>query len=99
MAWVQLPHSPALFYLTEQIEPITLETQQRRGSMIRLNKNDTAWFNYEALPSLHVPADSSPAAELYAAAGVAGIARLHRAIKSRDINKIQRMLDELSQPR
>ena len=61
--------------------------------MIRLSKRDVSWFNHDALPNLRVPPGSSPAAELYVAHGVAGIARLHKLIKSRDINKIQRLLD------
>jgi len=61
--------------------------------MVRLNRHDMQWFNHNALPNLRIPNGSTPAAEVFTATGVAGLARLHEAIRARDINKIQRMID------
>ena len=67
--------------------------------MVRLNRHDMSWFNNTALSRLRIPTGSTPAAEIFTATGVAGLARLHEAIREKDINKIQRMIDNPNQRR
>ena len=67
--------------------------------MVRLNRHDMQWFNNNALPNLRIPTGSTPAAEVFTAAGVAGLARMHEAIRDRNINKIQQMIDNPNQRR
>ena len=60
--------------------------------MIRLNEHELSWFNHNR-QGLRLPKGSSPAAEIFIRHGVHGIAKFHRAIMSRDIGKIQSLLD------
>ena len=60
--------------------------------MVKLWADDLAWFNH-ALPNLNIKAGTTPAAEIFVTQGVHGIAQLHKAIKDRDIEKIQSIID------
>lgn len=60
--------------------------------MIPLNSHELSWFNHNA-HQLSIPEGTSAAAEIFTRMGVHGIAKFHKAIIARDINKIQRLLD------
>jgi hypothetical protein len=60
--------------------------------MIRLNEHELSWFNHNR-QGLRLPKGSSPAAEIFIRHGVHGIAKFHHAITSRNIERIQALLD------
>ncbi len=60
--------------------------------MIPLNQHEMAWFNHNR-QALRLPEGSSVAAEVFTSKGVDGLTKLHRAIIARDINRIQKLLD------
>lgn len=60
--------------------------------MIKLNKHEMAWF-HNNIAKLQYPEGSSVASEIWGRLGMSGLARLHEAIASRSVRKIQNLLD------